>query len=99
QGAAIIVEGYFDHLALFQAGVRNAVATCGTALTGGHQKLLQRYAGKVYTLFDADSAGKKATFRAMELFLEGGLPASVVELPAGDDPDSFLRKEGADAFA
>jgi DNA primase len=99
QGAAIIVEGYFDHLALYQAGVRNAVATCGTALTGGHLKLLQRYAGKVYTLFDADSAGRKATFRAMELFLEGGVPASVVELPAGDDPDSFLRKEGADAFA
>jgi DNA primase len=99
QGAAIIVEGYFDHLALFQAGVRHAVATCGTALTGGHLKLLQRYAGKAYTLFDSDSAGKKATFRAMELFLEGGVPASVVELPAGEDPDSFLKKEGKEAFA
>ena len=50
-------------------------------------------------MFDSDSAGKKATFRAMELFLEGGLPASVVELPAGEDPDSFIRKEGKDAFA
>jgi DNA primase len=99
QGAAIIVEGYFDHLALYQAGVRHALATCGTALTSGHLKLLQRYAGKVCTLFDSDSAGKKATFRAMELFLEGGLPASVVELPAGEDPDSFIRKEGNDAFA
>lgn len=99
QGAAIIVEGYFDHLALYQAGVRHVVATCGTALTGGHLKLLQRYAGKVYTLFDSDSAGKKATFRAMELLLEGGLPASVVELPAGEDPDSFLRKEGKESFA
>ncbi len=99
QDAAIIVEGYFDHLALYQAGVRNAVATCGTALTTGHLKLLRRYAGKVYTLFDSDSAGKKATFRAMELFLEDGLPASVVELPAGDDPDSYLRKEGNAAFS
>lgn len=99
QGAAIIVEGYFDHLALYRAGVRNAVATCGTALTGGHLKLLQRYAGKVYTLFDSDSAGKKATFRAMELFMDGGVPASVVELPAGEDPDSFLKKEGREAFA
>jgi DNA primase len=99
QGAAIIVEGYFDHLALFQTGVRNVVATCGTALTGGHLKLLQRYAGRVVTLFDSDSAGKKATFRAMELFLEGGLPASVLELPPGDDPDSFLKKEGEKAFA
>lgn len=99
KGTAIIVEGYFDHLALYQAGVRDVVATCGTALTSGHLKLLQRYAGKVYTLFDSDSAGKKATFRAMELFLEGGVPASVVELPTGEDPDSFLRKEGNAAFA
>ncbi|HEX9023536.1 MAG TPA: DNA primase, partial [Geobacteraceae bacterium] len=99
QDAVIIVEGYFDHLALHQAGVRNAVATCGTALTSGHLKLIRRYAGKVYTLFDADAAGKKATFRAMELFLEGGMPAGVVELPAGDDPDSLLRKEGTGAFA
>lgn len=99
QGTAIIVEGYFDHLALYQAGFRNVVATCGTALTGGHLKLLQRFSGQVYTLFDSDSAGKKATFRAMELFLEGGLPASVVELTAGEDPDSFLRKEGDVAFA
>jgi DNA primase len=99
QGTAIIVEGYFDHLALYQAGVRDVVASCGTALTSGHLKLLQRYAGKVYTLFDSDSAGKKATFRAMELFLEAGFPASVVELPAGEDPDSFLRKEGNAAFA
>lgn len=99
KGTAIIVEGYFDHLALYQAGVRDVVASCGTALTSGHLKLLQRYAGKVYTLFDSDSAGKKATFRAMELFLEGGVTASVVELPAGEDPDSFLRKEGNAAFA
>ncbi len=99
QGGAIIVEGYFDHLALFQAGVRHAVATCGTALTGEHLKLLQRYAGRVSTLFDADGAGRKATCRAMELFLEGGLPAFVIELPAGEDPDSFLKKEGSGAFA
>ncbi len=98
QNSAIIVEGYFDHLTLYQAGVRNALATCGTALTSGHLKLLQRYAGKIYTLFDSDAAGRKATFRAMELFLEGGIPASVVELPKGEDPDSFLRKEGSEAF-
>ncbi|MBT0653333.1 DNA primase [Geomobilimonas luticola] len=99
EGAAIIVEGYFDHLALFQSGVKNVVATCGTALTPGHLKLLQRYAGRFYTLFDSDSAGKKATFRAMELFLGENVPASVIELTAGEDPDSYLRKEGADAFA
>lgn len=97
-GSAIVVEGYFDHLALYQAGVKNVVATCGTALTDGHIKLLKRYAGKVYTLFDADSAGKKATLRALDLCLELGFPAHVVELSAGEDPDSFIRKEGADAF-
>jgi len=98
-GNAIVVEGYFDHLALYQAGVRNVVATCGTALTEGHIKLLKRYAGKVYTLFDADSAGRKATLRAMDLCLDAGFPAHVVELTAGEDPDSFIRKEGADAFS
>ncbi|SNB47799.1 DNA primase [Geobacter sp. DSM 9736] len=98
-GSAIIVEGYFDHLALYQAGVRNAVATCGTAMTEGHVKLLQRYAGKLYTLFDSDSAGKKATFRAMELLLGENLPVSVIELPEGEDPDSFIRSEGQEAFA
>jgi DNA primase len=99
QGGAIVVEGYFDHLALYQAGVRHAVATCGTALTGEHLKLLQRYAGRVSTLFDADGAGRKATCRAMELFQEGKLPAFVIELPPGEDPDSFLKKEGSAAFA
>jgi DNA primase len=99
QGAVVVVEGYFDHLALHQAGVHHAVATCGTALTGEHLKLLQRYAGKVYTLFDSDSAGAKATRRAMDLVLGGALPAFVVELPQGDDPDSFLKKEGSGAFA
>jgi len=99
QGTAIVVEGYFDHLALFQSGVRNVVATCGTALTGGHVKLLQRYAQKVYTLFDGDSAGKKATLRSMDIFLEEKYLAHVIELPEGDDPDSFLKKEGTAAFA
>lgn len=96
--AVLIVEGYFDHLALWQAGIRNALATCGTALTGGHLQLLRRYAERVNLLFDADGAGKKATFRAMELLLTEQVPAFVVELAAGEDPDSFLAKEGRDAF-
>ena len=99
QGAAIVVEGYFDHLALYQAGVRHVAATCGTAMTEGHLKLLKRYAGRVMTLFDSDAAGKKATFRAMDLMLGENLPLSVIELPPGEDPDSNLRKEGAESFA
>ena len=99
QGSAIIVEGYFDHLALYRAGYTNVVATCGTALTPGHLKVLRRYAEKVYMLFDGDEAGRKATLRSMELFLEEGFPARVVEVPSGDDPDTFIGREGAAAFA
>ncbi|MRR05668.1 MAG: DNA primase [Deltaproteobacteria bacterium] len=99
KGEAFIVEGYFDHLALYRAGVRNVVATCGTALTGGHLKLLRRFAGKAYLLFDADKAGKKATVRSMEIFLQENFPARVVQMPAGEDPDSYLEKYGCNAFA
>ena len=98
KGSAIIVEGYFDHLALYRAGYTNVVATCGTALTPQHLKLLRRYAERVYMLFDGDEAGRKATVRSMELFLEEGFPAKVIEVPAGDDPDTFIRREGGAAF-
>ena len=98
ESSVIIVEGYFDHLALFRAGIRNVVATCGTALTASHAVLLKRHAAKAYTLFDSDSAGRKATIRSMELFLEQRLPAYVITLPAGDDPDSFLSSNTVEAF-
>lgn len=96
--SVIIVEGYFDHLALYRAGVQNVVATCGTALTGSHAGLIKRHAERVYTLFDSDNAGKKATIRSMELFLEQRIPAYVISLPAGDDPDSFLAVHSAEEF-
>lgn len=96
--SALVVEGYFDHLALFRAGVRNVVATCGTALTEGHINLLKKHGDKVYLLFDGDTAGRKATVRAMELCLEHRLPVYVISLPQGEDPDSFLRNEGVEAF-
>ncbi len=95
----IIVEGYFDHLALYRAGIRNVVATCGTALTGTHAGLIKRHAERVYTLFDGDSAGKKATIRSMELFLEQRIPAYVISMPAGDDPDSFLAEHSSEDFS
>jgi len=96
--SAIIVEGYFDHLALYRAGIRNVVATCGTALTLEHVNLLKRHVDKVYTLFDSDAAGQKATIRSMELFLEQKVPTYVIALPSGDDPDSFLEKNSVEAF-
>jgi len=98
ENAIIIVEGYFDHLALYRAGICNVVATCGTALTSTHTGLIKRHAERVYTLFDSDGAGKKATLRSMELFLEQRMPAFVISLPAGDDPDSFLAKHAVETF-
>ena len=98
ENSVIIVEGYFDHLALYRAGIRNVVATCGTALTTTHTALIKRHAAKVYTLFDSDAAGRKATIRSMELFMEQRLPAYVISLPAGDDPDSFLANNPLEAF-
>ena len=98
ENAIIIVEGYFDHLALYRAGIRNVVATCGTALTSTHAGLIKRHAERVYTLFDSDSAGRKATIRSMELFLEQRIPAYVITLPAGDDPDSFMAGNPVEAF-
>lgn len=97
-GSAILVEGYFDHLALFQAGIRNVLATCGTALTDGHIQLLKRHAQRICLLFDGDSAGRKAAVRAMELCLEQSLPVYIISLPQNEDPDSFLRHHGAAAF-
>jgi DNA primase len=97
-GEGIVVEGYFDQMALHRAGFNNAVATCGTALTTDHARMLKRYAGRLLLLFDQDSAGQKATFRAMDVLLEEGLPAAVVALDPGEDPDSFLRARGVDAF-
>lgn len=99
QGSAIVVEGYFDHLALYRAGFTNVVATCGTALTPAQVRLLKRYAEKAYVLFDGDEAGRKATVRALDLFLEAEFPARVVRIPSGDDPDTFVRREGSAGFA
>jgi DNA primase len=96
--SVIIVEGYFDHLALYRAGIRNVVATCGTALTATHAGMIKRHAERVFMLFDSDKAGKNATIRSMELFLEQRLPAYVISLPAGDDPDSFLANNPVEAF-
>jgi len=97
--SVVIVEGYFDHLALYRSGIRNVVATCGTALTKGHFQLIKRYADKVYLLFDSDSAGRKATLRAMELLLAEQMPCFVIELPEGDDPDSYLAKHSPEDFS
>jgi DNA primase len=97
-GALLVVEGYFDLIALVQSGIENVVATLGTALTEDHVALLRRYTREVLVLFDGDEAGIRAARKSAGLLLAGGLPARVVELPSGDDPDSFVLRDGAEAF-
>ncbi|MCP9446000.1 MAG: DNA primase [Nitrospira sp.] len=96
---AIVVEGYFDAIALHQAGLTHAVATLGTALTPEHVQALRRFADHIVLVFDPDAAGVRAALRGLDLFVNSGLDVKVVTLPAGDDPDTFVRKAGVTAFA
>lgn len=96
---AVVVEGYFDVLALHQAGFPLAVASCGTSLTPAHLDLLARTAAKeIVFLFDGDAAGLRASARAAELCARVQVPARVATLPLGLDPDDFARKHGLDGL-
>jgi DNA primase len=89
---AVIVEGYFDVLALHRAGVREGVAPCGTALTQDHARRLRRYVREVVVVFDGDDAGRRAAERALPILLEAGLRVRGVFLPAGEDPDTLVSR-------
>ena len=93
-GFALIVEGYFDLISLWNAGIGNVVATLGTALTREHLELLRRYTVSVVALFDPDEAGKKALDRSLELFLSMNMHARALILPEGCDPDDYVKKYG-----
>ena len=95
---AILVEGYADLISVFQAGIENIVASSGTALTEEQIQLVGRYARSITLVYDADSAGSKATIRGVDLIIEGGLDVKVSTLPEGEDPDSFVKKFGGKAF-
>jgi DNA primase len=95
---ALVVEGYMDQISLFQAGIHNAVASAGTALTPEHCRLLGRYAKRIVLLFDGDAAGSAAAVRGLEALITNGLEALVVSLPDNHDPDSFIRKNGIDGL-
>lgn len=96
KGYAILVEGYFDLIALWNFGIRNAVATLGTALTNEHVDLIRRYTQNMAVIFDSDEAGKKALTRSIGLFLAGNMKAKAVVLPDGFDPDDYVRTHGKD---
>lgn len=96
---AILVEGYFDCVVPFQFGVRNVVASLGTSLTQNQVRLLGRYTRNVVVNFDPDSAGVAAAMRSVDLFLEQGFHVNVLQLPSGEDPDSFILKNGAESYS
>lgn len=93
-----IVEGYFDAIRLMVTGFNIAVAPLGTALTEGQVSLLARYTKNVYLMYDSDQAGLKATFRAGDELLKQSMSVHVVTFPGGEDPDTFLRSNGAAAM-
>ncbi|MBV9923855.1 MAG: DNA primase [Acidobacteria bacterium] len=95
---AILVEGYLDLIVPFQHGVRNVVASLGTALTNEQAKLLNRFARKVVVNYDGDRAGVNAAKRAIEVLLPEDFEVKVLVLPEGADPDEFVRAHGADEY-
>lgn len=94
----VVVEGYLDVIALFQHDITYTVATLGTALTVDHVRLLSRYSKNIIALFDGDAAGHKAASRSFEIFVEAGMLGRAAFLPAGEDPDTFVRQQGKPAL-
>ena len=97
-GFVLMVEGYMDVIQLFQHGVRNVVATSGTALTEFHARLIKRYASNICLCYDADRAGINAALRGGEVLFQQLLDVSVLLLPEGEDPDSYVQNYGPEAF-
>lgn len=95
---ALIVEGYLDLLIAYQEGVRNVIASQGTALTPEQARLLKRYTHNAVMVYDGDSAGESATLRSLDIFLEEEIDVRIVSLPKGFDPDTYIRSQGADKF-
>ncbi|MFL0683081.1 MAG: DNA primase [Algoriphagus aquaeductus] len=98
QDNCYLVEGYTDVISMHLSGIENVVASSGTSLTDGQIKLIKRFTNQVTVLYDGDNAGIKASLRGIDLLLEGGLNVKAVVFPDGEDPDSFSRKVGSQAF-
>jgi DNA primase len=96
--AIIVVEGYLDCIALHQAGFANAVAALGTAFTADQARELRKVTANVFVCFDADAAGRAATAKSIDVLRAAGCSARIVELPPGEDPDSFVRAHGGEHF-
>ncbi len=94
----LLVEGQLDVIALHQAGFENAVAPLGTALTESQAAMIRRFTSNVVVMFDGDDAGRKAAWRGMGVLMNQGLYGRVVPMPQGEDPDSLLRRDGAESL-
>jgi len=94
----ILVEGYMDVVSLYQAGIENAVAGLGTALTEEQAKLLKRYASQVYVCYDSDEAGQKAAQKAIGLLTDAGNKVKVISFTGAKDPDEYILKKGVESF-
>lgn len=97
-GCVHVVEGYFDFISLYQHGIKNVVASLGTALTREHVRLLKGHVGRAILVFDSDEAGVNAARKSIDIFMSEGLDVRILVLPQGEDPDSFVMKQGAEAF-
>ena len=95
----ILVEGYFDFAQVYQAGFQGVVASCGTALTPQQAQQLRRFTSKVVLSFDPDAAGQGATAKSCEMLVAEGFDVNVAILPAGEDPDTYVRKHGREGYA
>jgi len=95
---AILVEGYFDFAQVYQAGFQAVVASCGTALTSAQAQQLRRFTGKVVISFDPDAAGQGAAAKSCELLVAEGFEVNVAILPAGEDPDTYVRKHRREGY-
>jgi DNA primase len=95
---AIVCEGQLDLISLFEAGITNVVAPQGTAFTENQARVLKRFVNEVVLCFDADAAGQKAGERSLDALLQNDLIVRMAEIPAGEDPDSLVRREGKEAF-
>ncbi len=96
---AVLVEGYMDFIKLYANGIRNVVATLGTAFTNEHAKLLRRFCEEVVIVYDGDAAGIRSAVRAGEILLEQGISSSICRIPDGLDPDDYLEEHGSESLA
>src|SRR5262245_19963571 len=94
----VLVEGYFDHAQVWQAGIQQVVALCGTALTQPQTRTLKRFASRAVLSLDPDRAGQDATIRSSQLLVAEGFEVKIALLPAGADPDTYIRQSGAQAY-